>query len=278
MMRISALSDPANGNGTNEDWVSTSSGLIVVLDGATVRTQTGCSHGVTWYVAQLGTAVTTYASQPHVPLATALRLAIQHVVNLHPECDLSHPATPSTAVAVIRTDGSSLQYLILGDITLVLDTTQGVEAISDHRVDGTAVRERKAADRHAIGSPEKQAALLAMKHAELAARNTPGGYWVAASDSNVVVHALTGETTLSGLHRMAVLSDGAARIVNLFELLDWPRLLDTLDSSGVDEVVARIRALEAADPDGARWPRNKGSDDATLVYAKVLVPIGTDRP
>jgi hypothetical protein len=107
-----------------------------------------------------------------------------------------------------------------------------------------------------------------MKHAELAVRNQPGGYWVAASDPNVVTQALTGKVALKGLLRTAVLSDGAARIVVPFGVVDWAGLLDTLDENGPHEVVRRIRALEAADPEGRRWPRNKRSDDATIVYAR----------
>jgi hypothetical protein len=107
-----------------------------------------------------------------------------------------------------------------------------------------------------------------MKHAELAVRNQPGGYWVAAADPNVVTHALSGKVPLNGLHRTAVLTDGAARIVALFELTDWTGLLDILDAAGPDEVVRRIRAIEAADQEGRRWPRNKRSDDATIVYAR----------
>jgi hypothetical protein len=138
----------------------------------------------------------------------------------------------------------------------------------DDRVDTTARHERATVDRYPIGSPEKQSALVRMKHAELAARNQPGGYWVAASDPNVVTHALSGKASLDGLRRTAVLTDGAARIVALFELTDWSGLLDILDEAGPDEVVRRIRAIEAADPEGRRWLRNKRSDDATIVYAR----------
>jgi hypothetical protein len=140
--------------------------------------------------------------------------------------------------------------------------------VIDDRVDTTARHERATVDRYPIGSPEKQSALVRMKHAELAARNQPGGYWVAASDPNVVTHALSGKASLDGLRRTAVLTDGAARIVALFELTDWSGLLDILDEAGPDEVVRRIRAIEAADPEGRRWPRNKRSDDATIVYAR----------
>lgn len=32
------------------------------------------------------------------------------------------------------------------------------------------------------------------------------------------------------------------------------------------ELIRRVRAIEAADPTCARWPRNKTSDDATAAY------------
>jgi hypothetical protein len=212
--------------------------------------------------------LSTLASNRDLALPSALRSAIQHVANQHRECNLNHPGTPSAAVAVLRTGRSELEYLVLGDITVVLESAGGLDVVVDDRVDTTARTERDTVDRYPIGSPEKQSALLRMKHAELAVRNQPGGYWVAAADPNVVTHALTGKVALEGLRRTAVLTDGAARIVALFELVDWSGLLDVLDETGPDEVVRRIRAVEAADPDGRRWPRNKRSDDATIVYAR----------
>jgi hypothetical protein len=127
--------------------------------------------------------------------------------------------------------------------------------------------EREGANRYPIGSADKQAALLRMKRAELEVRNRPGGYWIAAADPNVVTEALTGKVGLDGLRRAAVLTDGGARIVRLFELLDWHELIDLLDDAGPGEVVRRIRAAEVADPEGRRWARNKRSYDATVVYA-----------
>jgi hypothetical protein len=66
--------------------------------------------------------------------------------------------------------------------------------------------------------------------------------------------------------RCAVLTDGAARAVHPFGLLDWPNVLDLLEKSGPNEVIRMVRAAEATDVDGARWPRNKQCDDATIVY------------
>jgi hypothetical protein len=47
--------------------------------------------------------------------------------------------------------------------------------VVDPRVERTAKAERAEVDRHLIGTPEKAAALIPMKRAELAARNITGG-------------------------------------------------------------------------------------------------------
>ncbi|GAA2188058.1 hypothetical protein GCM10009848_27610 [Micromonospora lupini] len=157
--------------------------------------------------------------------------------------------------------------MLYGQVSQPVDTVDGIKVITIDRVDKTARAERDEADRHPFGSAEKQAALLRMKHAELAARNQPGGYWVAAADPFAARHAITGEVPLDSVRRVAVLTDGAARLVALFGLLDWPDVLDVLAQDGPTELISRVRAIEAADPSCMKWARNKRSDDATAVYA-----------
>ncbi|BCB87298.1 protein phosphatase 2C domain-containing protein [Phytohabitans suffuscus] len=263
-MRVSTASWPADPGVPNEDWAFASQRLTVVLDGQTARTATGCRHGVSWYAATLGAAIA--AAPPERALENVLAGAIERTAARHPECDLSHPATPSATVAIVRFGRGAVEYLILGDATVLVDTTGGPRVLTDGRVEAAATAERRAADRYPIGSPEKRAALLRMKHAELALRNHPDGFWVAAADPAAARRAITGELPRDGVRRVAVLSDGAARIVTPFGRLDWPGVLDLLASRGPDEVVRLVRAAEATDPAGTRWPRNKTSDDATAVY------------
>jgi len=263
-MRVSAATWPGDPAVPNEDWALATQHLTVVLDGQTARTRTGCRHGVSWYVASLGATIATLAADPALPLEAALAQAIEHTAARHPECDLGHPATPSATVATVRFGPEAVEYLILGDMTVLAETAGGPRVLTDGRVEATAEVERRAADQYPIGSPEKRAALLRMKHAELAQRNRPGGFWVAATDPAAAGQAIRG--TLPAVRRLAVLSDGAARIVAPFGLLDWPGVLDVLASYGPDELIRRVRAAEAEDPTGTRWPRNKRGDDATVVY------------
>jgi hypothetical protein len=77
---------------------------------------------------------------------------------------------------------------------------------------------------------------------------------------------VTGTLPAKSLHRAVLLSDGASRLVDLFELATWEELLALLDENGPDELLRQVRAAEAVDAEGRQWPRTKRSDDATAVY------------
>jgi len=81
-----------------------------------------------------------------------------------------------------------------------------------------------------------------------------------------VEHALTGEVALQDVRRVAVLSDGAARAVDLFNLFDWRQALELMAANGPDDLIRKMRAVEKEDAQGVDWPREKISDDATVVY------------
>jgi hypothetical protein len=174
-------------------------------------------------------------------------------------------------VAIVQIgDDSNLRYLVLGDVSVVLAGDEVKRVVSDQRINTTALAQRAEADALPYGSDAKSDALVRMKRAEMAARNKPGGYWIAGTDPTAVDHAITDEMPLSELSRVALLSDGAARAVDLFQLTDWTGALDILTKSGPRELIERVRRAELGDVDTTRWPRNKVSDDATAVYCDQL--------
>jgi hypothetical protein len=263
-MQTQIAADAGSPSAPSEDRAAVGPNLLVVIDGHTVRTDTGCIHGVAWYADHLASAVIEHATAGP---SGALTAAITQTANLHRDtCDLTHPGTPSAAVGLVQIVGDQLRYLVLGDVTIVIDTGATEIVVTDDRISRTAQPERRAADALPAGSEEKAAALRRMKQAELAARNIPGGYWIAASDPRAVDHALTGGIPVKDVRRMVMLTDGAARAVEPFGLYDWPKLLDLVASQGPRALIDQVRAAEASDPQGIRWPRNKLSDDATIVY------------
>lgn len=274
MFTANAHSRPAAPNRVNEDWYAVSSDLFVVLDGATIRTDTGCVHGLPWYVRNLGNQLLDAGSTLEVPLPDAIASAIKAVASMHSEtCDLSHPGTPSAAVGVVRRQPhGTLEYAVLGDIAVMFSLAGQTEAhfASDTRVSQVAQKERRECDRHLIGTAEKDAAMRLMKDHELAGRNVAGGYWIASVDPEAASHAFTGELPTDQVTRFAICSDGAMRALDgMTSLNSHNGVLDTLRKLGPARLVDMVRSAEERDHEGRRWPRNKVSDDATVVYVEV---------
>ncbi|MFC6879870.1 MULTISPECIES: protein phosphatase 2C domain-containing protein [Actinomadura] len=231
----------------NEDFAAVGPGWVVLLDGATAQpgVESGCRHDPAWLVRRLGGLLAArLALEGGEPLADLLAENIKAVAEQHAlSCDLGNPDSPSATVAMLRRREERLDWLVLADSPVVVDVAGEVRVLRDDRVDrlpaytAQAVRE---------------------------ARNAPGGFWVASTRPEAAYEALTGELPVEGVRRAAVLSDGAARLVERFGVMGWAELLDLLESEGPGEVVRRTRELEAV----RGGERGKRYDDATAVFVR----------
>jgi hypothetical protein len=271
-MQLTLAIQPAPGAAANEDFVAAAPEGVVVLDGASVSAglEIGCHHGTAWFVQQLGTTLLTLlVTEPDRPLAAVLGQAIGDVAGRHAGiCDLAHPGTPSAAVAILRERRQLVDYLVLADAIVVLDLPGGVQVVTDDRLAQLATVEHAAMHQQPTGT-----AVHRQRYAELMAelqrqRNSDDGYWVASSNPEAAVHALTGTVNRGGLRRAAVLTDGATRLADRFGLLDWAGLLDVLQRNGPASLIEQVRDAERSDPEGRRWPRSKRHDDATAVFCR----------
>jgi hypothetical protein len=269
-MNVALGSQPADPGRENEDFVAAGPGAAVLLDGAGVAgAETGCVHGIAWFSSTLGGLLLAgIAAHPARPLVACLADSIRTVRSLHEDtCDLAYRASPTSTVVAVRAMEGALEYLVLGDSTLLLAETDGTTAaITDQRLDEVGERLRGPLDALPTGSPEHATALAEYRDALTGLRNRPGGFWIAGPDPQAADHALTGTVPLDSLASVTLLSDGATRLVDSFELADWKEALCLLDSSGPDELIRRVRAAEAGDPNGRRWPRGKARDDATALH------------
>jgi hypothetical protein len=252
-MEVRLASVPAPGRPANEDQAFVTGGLVGVLDGVTapVGVQTGCVHGPAWYARRLATRLAeAYGGLPEAPPTDLLAQAIGAVRGDHGGgCDLTNPGTPAATVCLLQAAGDEARYLVLADTTLVLDAGTGLDVVSDRRAEliGTGA---STMDKHRY-------------------TNQPGGYWVAAAVPEAAYEALTGSVPLCGpaaVRRAALLTDGAARAVDVFALLDWAGLLDLLAAAGPAELIRQVRAAESAARSAADDPvppGHKRHDDAS---------------
>ena len=264
-MTVLIASEPVPGL-PNQDYAVGSPNAAVVIDGAGTPAElpTGCIHGTAWYARQLGTELHRSAVNGTDSLENCLSEAIERTAHLHTgTCDLGDPMTPSATVAVCRADGQHLDWLVLCDATLVLDSADGPQAVSDHRVsEVTRKQRREMADALESLSPTRRFHALVRAQREM--MNVQEGYWVAAADPKAAREAITGTIPLTELSLAVLLTDGAARAVDDFRVMDWVDVVALLVSDGPSALLARTRELESSDPDRKRWPRNKKHDDASV--------------
>ncbi|MEU1735409.1 protein phosphatase 2C domain-containing protein [Streptosporangium sp. NPDC020145] len=266
-MRLTLATDPASPDRPNEDFVGVTSGAVVLLDGAGVPSgmESGCSHGVAWYARTLGSTLLAEVTQSAAPLAELLTRSIKTVVSLHDfTCDLSHPGTPSATVAMLRRTDDTLEWLVLADSVIIIDTgTAEPTVLSDDRLERTGVLHRTELDALTNGTPEHSEALRRYIEIMRCHRNREGGFWVASADPLAAARSLTGSVPAERVRSAALLSDGASRLTDLFGLATWRQLLDLLTRDGPQGLIAQVRAAEHDDPYGSNRPRHKTHDDAT---------------
>jgi hypothetical protein len=275
-VRVLLATEPGTPDWPNEDFAAVAPGVAVLLDGAGSPhgRDGGCVHGVAWYARTLGGLLTAGVAEARRPLREVLARGIEQVCAMHAStCDLGHPATPSATVIMVRRQDEEIEYLVLCDSTLMLRPAGDSGAadpeprqVTDTRLHELSERLSPAYRRLPAGAPERvagRAEYLAQLDAE---RNRPGGYWVAATSPEAAEQAITGTEPLAGLSAIALLSDGAVRLVDRYRLTTWTQISATLARQGPAELIRQVRAAEAADADGRRWPRAKLRDDATAIY------------
>jgi hypothetical protein len=245
----------ATGQGSgesNEDTVATAGDVVVVLDGVSQwhTKESGCVHGTVWYVHRLAESVLDRAAQD-VPLTTAVAEAISDVAKTHPTCDLDHPWTPAATAVVLRETPTAVEYLVLCDCTLVVETDHGTLAITDTRLAELL--------RWVRSSPERREHLT---DGLTRLRNHDDGYWVASTDPTAAYNAITGCLPKSILRRAVLLTDGASCLVDDYAQASWDDILALTP----DELIAQVRHWERTDPEKRRWPRGKVHDDATAAH------------
>jgi hypothetical protein len=186
--------------------------------------------------------------------------AIGQVTGAHRDtCDVADPISPSATVAVLRLSGGLAEYLVLGDVVLVLDRADGPPlVVSDPREVIISRSYGSALAATAEGSDEYHRILRDLR----AHRNRPGGFWLAKDDPRAAGEAITGSSPIAGLTGAVLLSNGAGRIVDRFGLTDWPGVLAVLAARGPAEILDRVRLAEAR--------AGVAADDATIAHCTGL--------
>jgi hypothetical protein len=250
------------GRGAGQDrWTATGSALVV-LDGATaVEPGTPPADA---YVTELSAALSATLANG-ADTRQALRESITYVAR---RLDLSAGTGPSSTVLLVQISGGVAELAVLGDSTAVIGLRDGrTDRVTDDRITRVApdlrrrYRERLRAGH---GFDETHAALLReIQQAERAARNRPGGFWVAEADPDAAEHAAVRRYPADHIAWCVLATDGAQRPYD-YRQGDWSAL--RADVHPLRRCLDQLHEWEAhCDPDGRLLPRSKRHDDKTLV-------------
>ncbi|MFC7550732.1 hypothetical protein [Plantactinospora sp. GCM10030261] len=241
---------------SNEDFAGAVPAGMVLVDGAggVAGAERFCRHGVAWYASRLGGTLLGTLSR-EASLRGVLAEGIERVTDEHRDtCDVTHPSSPFAAVAMLRFAGGRVEHLVLGDAVALVGRAVGEPFVAHDAREVVIVRSFEA---RAKGIPEDSDEYRRLLLELRGHRNNPGGFWVAKDDPRVVAEALTGDCPAAGGTGVALLSNGASRLVDTFGRTDWAGLLRLLDTDGPGEVIRRVREVEARD--------GVATDDATII-------------
>ena len=228
--RAVLATDPGTPGWPNEDFAAVTPRAAVLLDGCTTwppGTVTGCVHGVAWYARSLGgVLLSMITADPPVPLAEALAAAIGRIRDWHE--DLCDLTNPHTPASTV----TAVRMTAAGAELLALSDSVIMADYSDGR-DPLVI-----SDRHKAASASPDAA----------------------------GNAYTATIPVADLRGIALFSDGATRINEVYHQLSWAALLGAARDHGPAHLIGQVRAAEDSDPDCTRWPRGKARDDATIIY------------
>lgn len=246
----------------NEDFTGALPTAAVLVDGAGIPGgESTCRHGVAWYAGHLGGSLLSLLSlAPDRSLSGLLGEAIVQVTDDHRgTCDVASSVSPSATVAILRVGNGVVEHLVLGDVTLVLDRTNGTpQVLTDPREVVISRSYQAALGATTEGSDEYRRLLQDLR----ANRNRQGGFWVAKDDPRAADEAITGSTPITEVSSAVLLSNGASRVVDLFQLTDWPGVMAILESKGPADIIRQVRQAEAS--------HGVIADDATIAHCTEL--------
>lgn len=253
-----------------------------VLDGVTGINDRTLFPGPTdaaWFVAQVQEELPALLhAMPERPVAELIaRLA--DALHARQEAAWLSPAgadgreTPAASFALVRQLGDEIEIARLGDCLVLLEAMDGsVRVLDDPILSGieadikariVAMRAQGVLDAGALLSQ-----MMPFLRDVRRRRNVASGYGVLAADRACLGLLQVDRFPAGELRHILLASDGYYRLVDVYGAMPDAELLRRTAQSGAENLLAELRALEAADRAGTRHPRLKMADDATALLLR----------
>jgi serine/threonine protein phosphatase PrpC len=182
--------------------------------------------------------------------------------------------TPAASFTLVRVMENEVEIASLGDCLTLVEGHDGVVQVSDHpvleEIEAAIKRDMRALRAAGVAAlADVRKRMLPSLHAQRRKRNIPGGYGVLSPDQACLPLLKVRRLPATAIRRLLLVSDGYYRLVDHYGAMSDAELLAQTAALGPDELLRRLRAIEAADPEAVRFPRFKLSDDATALLLRL---------
>jgi serine/threonine protein phosphatase PrpC len=276
---LDSLSLPGNPEKPNDDALARSASAAVVFDGATglgENLMPGASDAA-WLATFGSRRLMAHLSDGDAP-KEAVRAAMEDAQKSYKVLRKREPKEryeipyASLMLACATPDGANMLWF--GDCAaLVKRPDEPVEIVGvafDSRTLESS-RVAKLAAKHGllpaagINRPEYMEALRKARNYA----NTQKGHWTFAPDPNAADHASEQVIAAPPGTMLLLCTDGFLALASDYGRYDPQTLIDAAQAKGLKALGEELRAIEAADPGGTKYPRFKTSDDATALLVRL---------
>ena len=276
---LDSLSLPSRPGKPNDDAFGMAANAAVVLDGATGlgdNLMPGASDAA--WLARFGANRLLAHAKEDASSRTAVALAIEEAASSFAALRRRAPAEryelPVASLMFVVATDAGFEALWFGDCAALVKPPQGQIVVLGDAMEKRAAEARRVtqlAARYGLSPasasnrPEFLAALRkARNHA-----NTDKGGWLFGTDIAAADRVSSALQDCAAGSLVLLVSDGFLALVSDYRRYDAAMLFEAVHAVGLKGLGQELRDIETADPDGARYPRFKTSDDATAVLLRV---------
>jgi hypothetical protein len=275
---LDSLSLPGDAAKPNEDAFGHDATAAVVLDGATPLGD-GLMPGpsdAAW-IAQFGARRLLAHLRDGEGARKAVRGALAdaqksfEALRRHPPEEMWQTPCASMMLAVAGEDG--VEFLSFGDCAALVQPEGGAVMVVGETFDKRAAeakraqaiaKEKNLSPASGLSRPEFLGALRATRN-----RVNSGNYWLFSPDAKAASHAARRMVKAAPGTRLLLASDGFLALASDYGAYGADSLMQAAVAKGLKALGEELRAIEAGDAVGDKFPRFKKSDDATALLLRI---------
>lgn len=260
----------------NEDMVGLCKKGAWVLDGATglnnknlISKESDAKWYVSWWNKYLQENIDKDKSLKEIVLEGLEKIKKEYLLKLN-GLKIENLDLPSASVAIIKFYADKLEYILLGDCTLLLNENIIIKDERVCKLDEKVFSKMENLNKRCnLTILEKKNILLPCIIENRLKKNSDKGYWILEFNKEAVEKSIHGYIDVEDEVRIMISSDGFSCAWDRYNIFKENEMIEVGKNKGIGYINDKIRKLEKEDYNGMIFPRFKESDDSSCVYLHI---------